>query len=75
MMGLTKATVGPEGKHVSQLYSSSLRGGGFSTILPGETQTIRVGYGISAADAKNVRIEVRAPNVSDRSAIFKGAIS
>jgi hypothetical protein len=74
LMDLIKVTVGPAGKPVNEVYSSALGNESLSTILPGETQTVKIGYGIAAADAKNVRVEVDGPNYSDRPAIFKGAI-
>jgi len=75
MTGTPRVTEGTSARPAPQINASELRGEQLSTIPPGETQTIRIGYGISAADAKNVRVEVRGPNSSDRPAIFEGAVS
>lgn len=75
MMGSARVTAGAAGRPAPQVRAGELSGEQLGTIPPGETQTVRIGYGISAADAKNVRVEVPAPNSSDRPAIFEGAIS
>lgn len=74
-MDLLNVRVGPTGKPVNKVYSSELGNESLTTILPGETQTVRIGYGIRAADAKDVRVEVDGPSYDDRPAIFRGAIS
>lgn len=74
-MSSPTVTVGVAGKPVKQVYSGGPDSESLTTILPGETQTIRIGYGIASADAKNVRVEVRGPDYSFRPAIFEGAIS
>jgi len=45
----------------------------FSTILPGEKQTIKVGAGIPPAEIGTARIEVKGPSFSDKPAIFKAS--
>jgi len=75
LMGLPIVKVGATGKEVEKVYDSeSLGMDSLSTILPGETQTIKIGYGMTAAQAKDVRVEVGGPSYEDRPAIFKGAI-
>lgn len=73
-MGSVRVTVGAAGRPAPQVRATKLSGEQLGTIPPGETQTVRIGYGISAADAKNVRVEVPAPTSSDQPAIFEGAI-
>lgn len=75
MMGTPRVTAGAAARPAPQINASELSGEQLSTIPPGETQAIRIGYGISAADAKNVRVEVRGPSSSARPAIFEGEIS
>jgi hypothetical protein len=44
------------------------------SILPGETRTAVFGFGLSAADAQKLRLEIYGNNHSD-SVVFAGAIS
>jgi hypothetical protein len=75
MMGSARVTVGTAGSPAPQIRSRELTGEQLTNVPPGEMQTIRIGYGISAADAKDVRVEVPAPTSSDLPAIFEGAIT
>lgn len=53
---------------------AGLTGDTMSTVLPSETQTVKLGYGIPSAEFGNVRVEVTATNVSYDPAIFKGSV-
>ncbi|MFJ5693306.1 DUF4352 domain-containing protein [Arthrobacter sp. NPDC093125] len=76
LMSSPKVTYGADGTaaEIASDHESKIGASFFSTILPGETQTIKVGYGIPAAAHKDVRVEIMAPNFSDKPAIFKGAV-
>lgn len=74
-MSYPRVRVGAAGRAVQSVTSSELRSDSLSTILPGETQTVELGFAIAAADAKNVRVEVDSPDLASPPAIFKGAIS
>ena len=74
-VGSVRVTAGTAGKPAPQVQASELNGEQLGTVPPGETQTVRIGYGISAADAKNVRVEVPAPTGSEQPAIFEGEVS
>lgn len=77
LMGFPKVTVGAQGTQVQNAtdINAGIGSGTFSTILPGETQTVKLGYGIPAAEFGDVRMEVTGPTFSDKPAIFKGAIN
>ncbi|EMY35653.1 hypothetical protein D477_003123 [Arthrobacter crystallopoietes BAB-32] len=76
LMGVPEVKYGDKGKGAEHANDSENNIGidQFSTVLPGETQTVTVGYGIPEAEADNVRVEVTAPNFMDKPAIFKGSI-
>jgi hypothetical protein len=76
LMGYPTVRYGEEGKQAETATDVELGIGvsSLSTVLPGETQTATVGYGIPAAGRGNVRVEVTAPNFTDADAIFSGAI-
>lgn len=77
MMGTPKVSYGAQGIQAESVYDSAAlggSGGNFSTILPGETQTVAEAYGIPSASFGDVRMEVSSPNYSDPPAIFKGAV-
>ncbi|MHA7178335.1 hypothetical protein ACX80D_16990 [Arthrobacter sp. Sr24] len=77
LMSMPKVTVGEKNTQVDSVtdMENNIGGGLLSTILPGETQTMKFGAGITAADAGAVRVEVDGPNfITDKSAIFKGAL-
>jgi hypothetical protein len=77
VMGLPNVTYGASGA-AAQLASDVGQGIGsdfLTTILPGETQTVKVGYGIPSAGLSAVRVEVTGPSpITDQPAIFKGAV-
>jgi hypothetical protein len=76
MMGRPKVSYSAEGIEAQSAFDFGAlgnSGGSLSTILPGETQTVTVAYGIPTASFGNVRMEVRSANYSDPPAIFKGA--
>jgi hypothetical protein len=76
LMSVPKVTYGGEGTtaQIASDFEAKIGGSMLSTILPGETQTAKVGYGIPAAGFKDVRVEIMAPSFSDKPAIFKGAV-
>ncbi len=77
MMGSPKVSYGAQGIQAQSAFDSQALGGyggSFSTILPGETQTVSVAYGIPTAGFGDVRMEVNSANYSDPPAIFKGAV-
>ncbi|MDN4611063.1 hypothetical protein [Arthrobacter burdickii] len=45
-----------------------------STMLPGSTQTGQVAYGIAAADAGQIQMEIMDPSFSGKDAIFQGSL-
>ncbi|MEV8143510.1 hypothetical protein [Specibacter sp. NPDC078709] len=77
LMSLPKVTVGETNAQTESVtdMDSDLGLNMLSTILPGETQTVKFGAGIAAADAGAVRVEISGPNMfTDKAAIFKGAL-
>jgi len=76
LMGYPTVRYGAEGTQAETATDSekSIGVSSFSTVLPGETQTATVGYGIPAAGRDNVRVEVMAPTFTDTDAIFSGAV-
>lgn len=77
LMSLPKVTVGAKNTKAETVTDMDAKLGLdiLSTILPGETQSVKFGAGIAAADAAAVRVEVTGPNpFTDKDAIFKGAI-
>jgi hypothetical protein len=77
MMGRPKVSYSAAGIEAQWAYDFGAlgnSGGSLSTILPGETQTVTVAYGIPTASFDNVRMEVHSANYSDPPAIFKGAV-
>jgi hypothetical protein len=77
LMSLAKVSYGEKNTKAESVIDSGNKLGldSFSTILPGETQTVKFGAAIPAASAGIVRIEVTGPNAfADKPAIFKGAV-
>ncbi len=76
LMGYPKVTSGAKGTPIQNAtdIQAGIGGSSLSTILPGETQTLKLGYGIPAAEFGDVRMEVTGPTFTEKSAIFKGAI-
>ncbi len=77
LMSLPKVTYGASNAKAGTVIDSSSNLGMdmLSTILPGETQTVKVAAAIPAAEAAAVRVEVTGPNAfTDKPAIFKGAV-
>lgn len=77
LMSMPKVTVGAKNTQATPVTDMEAKLGMdmLSTILPGETQTVKFGAGIAAADAAAVRVEVSGPNpFTDKDAIFKGAV-
>lgn len=75
-MGYPRVRYGAKGTEAQDAndLDAGIGAGGLSTILPGETQTIKLGYGIPAAGYSVVRMEVTGPSYSDKPAIFQGAV-
>jgi hypothetical protein len=75
MMGMPKVTVGAQGTAVQNAtdVQAGIGSAYLSTILPGETQTVKIGFGIPAANLNDVRMEVTGPTFTEKAAIFKGA--
>jgi hypothetical protein len=77
LMSMPKVTVGAKNAKAEAVIDTEAKLGVdmLSTVLPGETQTVRFAAGIAAADAGVVRVEVMGPNpFTDKAAIFKGAV-
>lgn len=76
MMGFPNVRYGANGTSAQSAtdIQAGIGAGSFSTILPGETQTVKLGYGIPTAEFGNVRMEVNGPTYNDKPAIFKGAV-
>jgi hypothetical protein len=77
LLSYPKVQYGPKNVRAESVYDSSMNLGGdsLSTILPGESQTMKFAVAIPKAAAGAVRVEVEGPNMfSDKDAIFKGAV-
>ena len=75
-MGFPKVTYSAQGTAAPTAndIQAGIGASSLSTILPGETQTVKLGYGIPAAGFPEVRMEVTGPTFTEKAAIFKGAI-
>jgi len=77
LMSLPKVTYGDKNAKAASVIDTA-NGIGMdmlSTILPGETATVKFAAAVPAAEAGVVRVEVSGPNmITDKAAIFKGAI-
>ncbi|OFI37398.1 hypothetical protein BIU82_10065 [Arthrobacter sp. SW1] len=77
LMSVPNVTHGPKNAKASMVIDSSTDLGlqTLSTILPGESQTVKFAAGVPKTSAGSVRVEVTGPNMfSDKDAIFKGAV-
>lgn len=76
LVGFPKFSYGADNVEAQTVYDAGQHIGDshLSTILPGETQTATVGFGVPAAGYGAVRVEVRPVNFTDQPAIFKGAV-
>lgn len=74
LMGYPTVRYSAKGIEARSANDATIGSDSFSTILPGETQTVKEGYGIPAAGFADVRVEIRGPSLEDRPAIFKGAV-
>ena len=76
LMGFPKVTYSAQGTAAPTAndIQAGIGASSLSTILPGETQTVKLGYGIPAAGFPEVRMEVTGPTFTEKAAIFKGAI-
>ncbi|MBX7442905.1 MULTISPECIES: DUF4352 domain-containing protein [unclassified Arthrobacter] len=76
LMGFPKVSYGASGTQAQNAtdIQSGIGASSLSTILPGETQSVKLGFGIPAAEFGNVRMEVSGPTFSDKPAIFKGTV-
>lgn len=77
LMSLAKVTYGETNTKAESVFDHEQKLGldTMSTILPGETQTVKFGAAIPAASAGVVRVEVTGPSAfTDKPAIFKGAV-
>jgi len=76
MLGFPSVTYGANGDKAEMAsdFQQKIGAPTFTTILPGETQTGKAGYGIPAAGFGAVRVEFRAPSYTEQPAIFKGAV-
>ncbi|WP_028265951.1 hypothetical protein [Arthrobacter sp. MA-N2] len=78
LMSLAKVTYGDKNEKAASVIDSANNLGmeTFSTILPGETQSVKLAAAIPAASAGTVRVEVTGPSAfTDKAAVFKGAVS
>lgn len=75
LMAFPRVTYGPQGTAAQNAndIQAGIGAASLSTILPGETQTVKLGYGIPAAHYGEIRMEVNGPTFNDKPAIFKGA--
>jgi hypothetical protein len=73
LMSVPKVTYGASGAAAQIASNESIGSSVLSTIMPGETQTAKVGYGVPPAEVGTVRVEVMAPNIGDLPAIFKAS--
>lgn len=71
-MAYPRVTYGATGTEAQRANNDKFGAGTLSTILPGETQTVKVGFGIPQAELPSVRVELMGPSYSDFPAIFKG---
>jgi len=71
LMGFPQVTYGAKGTKASNANNESIGANFLSTILPGETQSAKVGYGVPPAELATVRVEVMGPNIADLPAVFK----
>lgn len=76
LMSYVKMNYGASGAQAENAFDSSagLGAGMLSTILPGETQSVKLGFGVPAAGYGAVRVEVSGPSFDDQPAVFKGAV-
>ena len=77
IMGAPEVTYGAEGTAAANAVDAQAGIGmaTFSGIRPGETRTVKLGYGIPAAGFADVRMVVQPPNFDAAPpVIFKGAI-
>lgn len=74
LMSFPKVTYGASNTEAKQVFDDTFTFQSFSTILPGEKQIIQAAYDIPAAEADNVRVEMRGTTYGGQKAIFKGAI-
>jgi len=76
LMSFPKVSYGAQGTKAQTAtdIQAGIGAASFSEILPGETSTVKVGYGIPSASYGDVRVEITAPNMMDKPAIFKGAV-
>ncbi|MFJ6378358.1 hypothetical protein ACIQH9_21880 [Pseudarthrobacter oxydans] len=70
-MAYPRVTYGATGTEAQRANNENVGGGTLSTILPGETQSVKVGFGIPQVELPSVRVEVMGPSYSDFPAIFK----
>lgn len=71
LMSLPRVTYGAKGTQAANANNESVGAKMMSTILPGETQSAQVGYGVPPAELATVRVEVTGPSFSDLPAVFK----
>ena len=71
MMSLPRVTYGAKGTQAANANNDKVGAKMMSTILPGETQSAQVGYGVPPAEVASLRVEVDSPNFGDQPAVFK----
>ncbi|MBJ2120848.1 hypothetical protein I6N91_07630 [Arthrobacter sp. MSA 4-2] len=76
LMNLPTVRAGDAGTAVQPVVDSDTGIGGelLSTIPPGDTQTAQFAYGIAAADADIIQMEIADPTGTGEDAIYQGAI-
>jgi hypothetical protein len=76
LMGFPRLRYGADGVEAVNVtdVEQHIGDGSLSTILPGETQSVKLGYAVPPEGYSQVRVEVNSPTYSDQPAIFKGAI-
>lgn len=75
LMSYPKVSYGASGAQAQTAsdIGAGLGSASFSTVLPGETQTIRVAFGIPPAELASARVEIQAPDLTGQPAIFKAS--
>lgn len=71
LMSVPKVTYGAKGTQAAIASNEVIGSSVLTTILPGETQSAKVGYGVPPAEVATLRVEVMSPNIADLPAVFK----
>lgn len=72
LMGVPRVTYGASGTQAKLATNETIGGEFLGNILPGEKQSVQVGYGVPPAEVASMRVEVMSANLADTPAVFKG---